>query len=91
MLATATAPDKRIVLRHTQGPYAGLHEICGTLSQLGDNVAVKDLPGVLGPITVQPQRAVQASLLRVRTRWILYGEMWKVTKGVFNDFNPAQV
>lgn len=84
-------PDKRIVLRHTQGPYAGLHEICGTLSQLGDSVTPADLPGVLGPITVQPNRQTSASLLQVHPRWILYGEFWAITRGRLNDFNPAQV
>lgn len=82
--------DKRIVFLATTGPYTAIPQIVGTLSQLGPQMTVASLPGVL-PATVDGVE-VQVSLLKVTPRAVYYRQGVAAITGKFNDtFNPAQV
>ncbi len=86
--------DKRIVLRVQSGPYAGLHQIDGTVSQalalLGEGAT--QLPAFLPNVPMPPDsRSAPASLVRVTPRYVLYHECAGPPIHRFDEFNPQQV
>lgn len=61
--------EKRVVLLHTNGPTAGLHQIVGATSEVGQLAAFEE--GIT--ITINPRKA-NASLIRSFERYVLYRE-----------------
>mgnify|MGYP001383984152 CR=1 FL=1 len=77
--------DKRLILHHTTGLRAGVHEIVGVLS---------GSPDVACPLSLHygPADApLTAQHVRTAPRFVLYREWAQAPVGSFNDFNPAQV
>jgi hypothetical protein len=65
-------PIRRIVLLHSRGPYAGLHQIMGTTADFGG----KQPPAVTDAFTITPgTRVGQASLMKSTPRYLLFKEL----------------
>lgn len=65
--------DKRVVLRVTSGPYAGLHQIVGTVHQA--IAAYGNLPDFLPAAAMPPDgRSAPAGLVAFKPRFVLYKE-----------------
>lgn len=74
----------RIVLEHTTGPKAGIHEIIGLLADVNPEhpeMAVGDLPSYSDKL--------QASLVAVKRSYVLYRGIIQPQIPV-KTFNPAQ-
>ena len=67
--------DKRIVLLHTDGPCAGMYEICGTMAEAVSNGI--PIPPVYVPEThAAPRgtRRIACTMLRITPHMVLYTE-----------------
>lgn len=78
--------EKRIVLLHCKGPWAGVAQILGTDTQHLKELEVEQMPEFAEGIEMGDGRIADASLLKVTPRMMLYKE----TAGG-NDFHPGQV
>lgn len=64
--------NQRVVLEHTQGPYAGLHQIMGH----SDDFNGEAPPDMTDMFDIQPgSRTAQASLVKSTPRYLLYKEL----------------
>lgn len=71
---TLSASTKRVVLEHTNGPYAGLRQILGTTDDYAD--AGEKIPSYVQEVVFSPgKRTGDASLIRSLRRHILYREV----------------
>lgn len=81
--------DKRIVIHHTQGAYAGLWQIVGAESQL-DSKTGPDLPTFVESVQFLDHEG-GASLAAVKPHYVLYREtMPEPATGRLGDFHPRQ-
>lgn len=81
----AITRNQRIVLEHTCGPYAGLHQIVGHSDQHGG----QQPPALTEPFTITPgERMALASLVKSTPRFLLYREL-TVPEGL-GRFDRAQ-
>jgi hypothetical protein len=61
---------RRVILRHTAGPYPGLRQILGVVEGVGE------LPDILRDIVIRPSgRPATAMRLRSTRRYVLYQEV----------------
>lgn len=70
---TVPERDPHIVVLHTQGPHAGLFEIAGRVSQLGEH----ELPEVIETPMLAPRQTrgtAAIGLVQARPRFVLYKE-----------------
>lgn len=91
-----TRPDvaKRVVFHYTQGRYAGLHQIIGTMDAMLGGLGVTTLPEFFPDVPVEGgDRRTSFSLVRVRRRLIEYQELIVPSSAQHIDtpFHPAQL
>ena len=66
--------EKRVVLAYTQGKYAGLRQILGTVSELMAGRNMKELPIDVAPVDFLDHRG-KASLAVSAPRFVMYKEV----------------
>lgn len=89
--ATMPPPfDKRIVLLVTSGPYTGLHQITGTVSQAV--AAVGSVPEFVDECHMPPHnhRLAPAGLVKVEHRFLLFKECAGPQTSRFDEMHPQQ-
>lgn len=89
--AVLTSLDKRIVLLHCVGPWAGIHQITGAESDYLKELGVDSMPAFAEGICTGDDRVTDASLVKVTPRMMLYKETMTSNGGKFNEFHPEQV
>lgn len=77
----------RVVLEHTKGTWAGLHQILGTVDQVKAGMGVGELPAYIPDINFG-DRINGASLVACKRSYVLYRELI-VPEGL-KSFNPEQ-
>lgn len=81
--------DKRIVLVATRGPFAGLHQITGTVSQA--MAAVGCVPEFVDEVSLPGDgRMAPAGLVRSTPRFVLFKECAGPQMARLDQFNPSQ-
>lgn len=81
--------DKRVVLKFTVGPLAGLHQIVGTVSQLREERGA--LPDFVSDVTMPDGRSTCAGLVSFKTRHVLYKEInGPAMHAPLKTFSPEQ-
>ena len=82
--------DKRIVLLHCKGPWAGVYQILGTESDHLRELEVDMMPAFAEGINMGDGRIADASLQKVTPRMMVYKECTP-PGGDSYEFNPSQV
>jgi len=84
--------DKRIVLIHCRGPWAGIYQILGTQSQTLAEMELAELPAFIEEVEMTPGRMASVSMIKVTPRIVFYRENTPPNKGgKLNEFHPSQV
>lgn len=82
--------DKRIVLLHCKGPWAGMFQILGAQSDTLAELDVAQLPAFIPECEMGDGRVESVSMVKMTNRWVLYRENTP-PEGKFNEFHPEQV
>lgn len=81
--------DKRIVLLVTSGPFAGLRQINGTVSQARAELGA--LPEFLESVSMPPdQRRAPVGLVAYKHRYVLYKEIYGPPAQTYESMDPRQ-
>ena len=80
----------RVVIEHTQGTRAGLHQILGTVDQVKADMQVAELPGFIADISFG-DRINSASLVGINRSYVLYRELITPEGIVSTSFHPSQL
>jgi hypothetical protein len=83
--------DKRMVLLHLKGAWAGIHQILGTQSETLASANIAELPAFIPECEMGDGRIVSVSMVKMTNRYALYRENTPPAGGKFNEFNPTQV
>lgn len=91
-LKTVLKPlDKRIIVLHCKGPWAGIHQIVGAQSDTLADMDVAELPAFVEKCQMGDGRIASVSMVKMTNRYALYRENTPPAGGKFNEFNPQQV
>lgn len=77
----------RVVLEHTQGSWAGILQILGTVEQVKESMQVAELPSYIADINFG-DRTNGASLVTMKRSYVLYREI--IAPIGLGRFDPAQ-
>lgn len=82
--------DKRIVLLHCKGPWAGVHQILGAQSNTLAEMNITELPAFIPECEMGDGRIASVSMVKMTNRYAMYRENTPPV-GKFNEFHPEQV